>query len=1739
MSKQKIIQPSNFPFGQLSSLQSVGATMMRILTKCSFNHLRGLLIAILLISSLFPIRMTLAAEYQDDAVEPVSHIDPLSTVNSTTSPGLMFIENVGQFDTQARFVVRGGPGTLYLADDALWYTVVEPPDITTLEEMFDSGRNALNSKSLIPRYKRGVNLKISFPGANSQPRLEPFNRLEIRVSHFTGSDTSQWRADVPVWGGVRYIDLYPGVDLEITTQNGQLVQRLVVRDGQPTSRAPLNRLSSRLGNVRLRVDGADGLALQARGLQMTTAIGDFELPLFQLVTGDGRPLDLPVTPPTLNDREITAPFGPAATASLNNYSAPTRHAGLAMPLLALPPAQTPPDYSTFLGGGNDEAGYDIKVDSVGNAYLVGSTTSFDFPTTVGAVDQDCGTDGDGVCDLDPESSPPFHSDAFMAKINSNGDLVYATFLGGRDTDEALSLDVVDADVYVTGFTASFDFPTTPGALDVVCGNDGNGGCGSDSQNSIYTDAFIAKINSNGDLVYATFLGGGEFDYSQAIAVDDVENIYVAGVTSSVNMIPEGINGFDTTHNGYQDAFVIKLTNGGQSWAYGSYLGGDDYDGADDLAIDEMNRAYVAGHAYSSNFPTTPGAYNTTKSSTGRDPFVVRFNAVGDDLDFATYIGGDQGDRTELTSIAVDETYNVYATGNTGDADLIPAGVPGFDQECGLDTVPGCEWVGYFPNRDAFIIKLNATGDNLVYATYLGGDDHDWGKDIALDGAGNAYIVGYTQSDDFVPPESIGIDRTYQGDRDVFLAKLDASGTMLPYATYLGGSLADFGNAVAVDNTGNTYFTGVTRSTDFPTMPGAFDADLSGEADVFVTKLATGSSCAPSRELSPIGEAVATVVEPATGLCGSSFEELITIPPYPEKPGYDEDGTYAFEQFAKAIREAKYEVDFTAMEWQTEFRPDSPGDILLDGIEILFQSVAGNISEYPKGMTIRILMGEHIRHETKEDILTQIANRGIPIRLPESTGELWQIEVADYPVEGLVEDYFGHEPPIPVPYYTSPLKWSHVKTLIIDGETVIVAGYNVDDDYILTPAGASESPDDVWRDMGMKLSGEIAQNVLNMFDYLWEGSTVCLDFDETQGICTDVEIAGSPVHLPEILSPPLTGAGINVFSLFRDANDRTGELGIFEAMSASKNKLRLIEDRVLFVQGFRPRPLYVQGIHNALDNGSEIKYITDPWSDLEVWNITSFCDMRLEYALLHPLTPFTFEAKAADVYIHAKSIAIDDQMLIVGSSNMDFSSWHSPPVWYNGMDLAEYNLAVDDPGVAQQYDDFFENLWNSPSASDIHCSLLENGFESIQSIVDEAQPYDIVVLPEGIHQESVVIDKPLHILGMSSKRTVIEPSAGQPAFRITSSGVSIRDLTISGSTDYGIELDGSAGNSLEDIWIRRVLFEGNESGAIWAHGSPVNYVIENNTFISGTQGIKLDVSEQTGISSTLRNNIFYGQMVAPIQIDSTTDGGIEYSYNLFDNCNRATGEICPTNWYEGTLSSVSSVHDNLLNLDPEFDTTAGYYTLLPGSPAIDTGDPATQNEVDFDGYRPLRADIGAFETELMFDPDDPFREIGGLVVMEAEHYTWNFNRFGSAWKTHTGLSGETGPGHINVRPDVDLQLGPDAVAKPQLDYTINFTTTGIYHVWLRGHAPNAAGDSVFVSLDDQPMLTLSGFMPRIWSWSKDSVQGMPVTFEVTQPGEHVLHLWLREDGLPLDRIILTTNGNYQPIENGPAESQRTN
>jgi len=383
-------------------------------------------------------------------------------------------------------------------------------------------------------------------------------------------------------------------------------------------------------------------------------------------------------------------------------------------------------------------------------------------------------------------------------------LVYSTYLGGS-SDEYGNGIAVDGEgsAYVTGETYSSDFPTaTP--------FDG-------SFNGGYEDAFVTKLSPSGtSLVYSTYLGGSIDDIGLGIAVDGAGSAYVTGLTNSSNF--PTATPFDGSLNGTQDAFLTKLSPAGNSLVYSTYLGGDGTDYGNGIAVDGVGSAYVTGLTNSSDFPTaTPfdGSFNGV-----RDAFVTKLSQAGNSLVYSSYVGG--SDQDESYDIAVDGAGSAYVTGLTYSADY-PTATP-FDGS-------------YGGSQDAFLTKLSPAGNSLVYSTYLGGSGGDIGLGIAVDGAGSAYVTGYTYSSDF--PTASPFDGSSNGSNDAFVTKLSPVGTSLVYSTYLGGNSGDGGCGIAVDGSGAVYVVGSSSSSDFPTQNSY--QTYKGNYDAFVTKLSSSGN----------------------------------------------------------------------------------------------------------------------------------------------------------------------------------------------------------------------------------------------------------------------------------------------------------------------------------------------------------------------------------------------------------------------------------------------------------------------------------------------------------------------------------------------------------------------------------------------------------------------------------------------------------------------------------------------------------------------------------------------------------------------------------------------------------------------------------------------------------------------------------------------------------------------------------
>jgi hypothetical protein len=388
-------------------------------------------------------------------------------------------------------------------------------------------------------------------------------------------------------------------------------------------------------------------------------------------------------------------------------------------------------------------------------------------------------------------------DVVITKINADGSTVlYTTYLGGT-LDEYSPAIAVDSkgNAYVTGGTQSTDFPTK-NALQ--------------STNHGYYDAFVTKIGADGStLVYSTYLGGSVFDIGTGIAVDKVGNAYVVGVTGSTDF--PTANALRTSASGQGDAFVAKINASGSAFTYSTYLTGSSGAYASGVAADSKGNAYVIGATESPDFPT---AHPLQPYHGGRDAFLSKINPEGSAFVYSTFLGGSGEEDTGM--LALDSADNVYLLGSTISTDF-PTVNPIQARNAG-------DW-------DAFVTKINAAGNAMVYSTYLGGSGNErtysadvgggTGVGIGVDPVGNVYITGSTESNDF--PVLDPIQSTVGG---VFIAGINAGGDALSYSMYLGGVGAESGACLAVDSRGSAYVAGAARRA-LPITPAAADRSNGG------------------------------------------------------------------------------------------------------------------------------------------------------------------------------------------------------------------------------------------------------------------------------------------------------------------------------------------------------------------------------------------------------------------------------------------------------------------------------------------------------------------------------------------------------------------------------------------------------------------------------------------------------------------------------------------------------------------------------------------------------------------------------------------------------------------------------------------------------------------------------------------------------------------------------------------------
>jgi predicted secreted protein len=598
--------------------------------------------------------------------------------------------------------------------------------------------------------------------------ITPEEELPTKVSYFIGNDPSKHRSNLPTYRYVSLGEVWSGIEVKLKATQKTVEKLFYVKPGADPSK------------IVVEVDGAEGLKLSKDGeIIIQTGLGDLKLSKPSAwQEKDGKKLPVEVSYKLIGK---------------NRYSFVVAKADPSLPIVIDPILA-----STFIGGSGEEVAYSIALYGLGNVYVAGYTTSSDYPTTFGAYD----TSHNG-------------GDVFVSKLSNDlSSLLASTFIGGSDEEIAYSIALDSSgNVYVAGYTESSDYPTTFGAYDTSH----NGG-----------DVFVSKLSNDlSSLLASTFIGGSSYEEAHSIALDSSGNVYVAGFTYSSDY-PTTSYAYDTSYNGGDaDVFVSKLSNDLSSLLASTFIGGSDEEIAYSIALDSLGNVYVAGFTYSSDYPTTSYAYDTSYNGGDADVFVSKLSNDLSNLLASTFIGG-SGPEVAY-SIALDSSGNVYVTGLTYSSDY-PTTSYAYDTSHNG---------GY---ADVFVSKLSNNLSSLLASTFIGGSDEEIAYSIALDSSGNVYVAGFTYSSDY-PTTSYAYDTSYNGgDADVFVSKLSNDLSSLLASTFIGGSDEEIAYSIALDSLGNVYVAGLTYSSDYPTTSGAYDTSHNGgDADVFVSKLSNDLS----------------------------------------------------------------------------------------------------------------------------------------------------------------------------------------------------------------------------------------------------------------------------------------------------------------------------------------------------------------------------------------------------------------------------------------------------------------------------------------------------------------------------------------------------------------------------------------------------------------------------------------------------------------------------------------------------------------------------------------------------------------------------------------------------------------------------------------------------------------------------------------------------------------------------------
>lgn len=633
-------------------------------------------------------------------------------------------------------------------------------------------------------------VSLRFPGAKPTP-AHGQNQAEAITNLFLGNNPNTWKHNIPNYRQVLRPNLYPGIDLLFHGARGALEFDFILA---PHANPALPALAF---NHPAKITKTGDLEIESLRLPAPVA--------YQVING------LRHNIPCNFERRANQTIG----FHLGNYN----------PAYSLTIDPTI-NYLSYFGGSGSELLNTLAVDSSGNMYVAGQTNSANLPVSNGAA----------------QTLRRGSSDAFIAKFNPNGNLVYTTLLGGEQADEINSIAVdSQGSVYFGGVSLSTNFPLA------------NAYQSTKRSPAEATSAFYGKLNPTGTaLVYSSYIGGELGEDLDGVAVDSAGNLFLVGSTYS-DQYPVTSNSFQPRNNGLENGFVTKVAPTGDRLVYSTYIGGELIDQLKTIAIDTGGNAYVGGATSSNNYPLRNAAQQTRRTGgAGIDACITKLNPNGSDIVFSTYLGGNGNEL--IQAIAVGSDGSVAVVGNTNSSDM-PLGPSPIQR-----TLAG--------GQDMFVHKFTPVGDGITFGTLFGSPGEERGFAVAIDPSGAVYVGGITNSLSLSTVS--GQQPTSGGGIDAFYLRLNPGGTQVQMSSYFGSTGSDQLTAMVADPAGKIYIGGYTSSANLPTVPGAQQRGISGSSDGFILIIEPDRNTSDAGSLLLSNSRLTFTGTPGTAIARQSF-----------------------------------------------------------------------------------------------------------------------------------------------------------------------------------------------------------------------------------------------------------------------------------------------------------------------------------------------------------------------------------------------------------------------------------------------------------------------------------------------------------------------------------------------------------------------------------------------------------------------------------------------------------------------------------------------------------------------------------------------------------------------------------------------------------------------------------------------------------------------------------------------------